>query len=246
MRFVSFVATQGPMPAEAIAEMNRDWPAHAARLERRGGLQLGRELDLPEAGVATVRVRAGETLVTDGPFVDTKEFLAGFGLFEADDMQEAIELESTNPVGRFNPLELRALADDFRLGAKTSAFAQFDDAEGIPHLLATWVEPATQHELDADSELAAPCDEWRQDLEQRGAFVLGGEVGAPQTARTLRTRDGQVQVGEGPFLAIPEFIRSIDVVRTADLDQAVALAARHPLAQRHALEVRPFYTGPMP
>ncbi|MDE3131955.1 MAG: hypothetical protein KGL16_12455 [Acidobacteriota bacterium] len=245
MRFVSFVATQGAMPAEAVAEMNRDWPAHAARLEQRGGLQLGRELELPEAGVATVRVRAGQTLVTDGPFAETKEFLAGFGLFEADDMREAIELESANPVGRFNPLELRMLAPDFRLGTKTAAFAEFDDAEGIPHLLTTWIDPASASATD-DKDIAPACEEWRTELDQRGLFVMGGRVGPPQAARTLRARDGSVQVSDGPFLDIPEFIGGIDVVRTADLDQAVALAATHPLARRHALEVRPFYTGPMP
>lgn len=244
MRFLSMVATQGAMPAEAIEEMNRDWPAHAARLEQRGGLQLGRELDLPEAGAATVRVRAGETLVTDGPFVETKEFLAGFGLFEADDMREAIELESSNPVGRFNPLELRALAADFRLGAQTTAFAEFDDSEGVPHLLTTWIDPASASAADAN-DMAAACEQWRTDLEERGPFVLGGSIGAPQAARTLRARDGRVQVGDGPFLAIPEFIAGIDVVRTADLGEGVALAATHPLARRHAIEVRPFYTGPL-
>ena len=245
MRFVSFVATEGRMPAEAIAEMNRDWPEHAARMEQRGGLHFGRELDLPEAGVATVRVRAGETLVTDGPFVDTKEFLAGFGVFEADDMQDALELESGNPVGRFNPLELRALPEDFRLGAKLSAFAEFDDSEGTPFLLTTWVDPAADGGRVA-TEMETACDAWRDDLEARGVFVLGGGVGAPDTARTLRAQDRRPQVSDGPFLAVPEFISRIDVVRSADLEQAVALAATHPLAQRHAIEVRPFYTGPMP
>ncbi len=36
MRFVALVVTQGAMPAEAIAEMNRDWPAYAEEMERRG------------------------------------------------------------------------------------------------------------------------------------------------------------------------------------------------------------------
>ena len=41
MKFVAFVVTEGAMPAEAIAEMNRDWPAYAAEMKRRGGLGSG-------------------------------------------------------------------------------------------------------------------------------------------------------------------------------------------------------------
>lgn len=239
MRFLSMVATGGAMPAEAIEEMNRDWPAHAAIKERRGGLQFGRELALPEEGVVSVRVRAGETIVTDGPFVETKEFLGGFGVFEADDMDEAIQVESTNPVARFHSLELRSLAEDFRFGSRLTAFADFDDAEGTPYLLTTWVEQAGSSTPDS----AATSEAWRTELEERGLFVMGGELAAPQTAKTLRVLDGEQRVSDGPFLAIPEFIAGIDVVRSPDLEQATALAATHPLAHLHAIEVRPFYTG---
>jgi hypothetical protein len=45
----------------------------------------------------TVRVQDGETLVTDGPFADTKEAFGGFYLFEADDLDAAIALASTIP-----------------------------------------------------------------------------------------------------------------------------------------------------
>lgn len=239
MKFVAFVVTEGAMPAEAIAEMNRDWPAHAEEMERRGGWRLGRELDLPEDGVATVRVRGGETLVTDGPFAETKEFIAGFELFESADLDEAVEAESTNPVLRFNPFEIRPLPEAFRLGQGVSAFADQDDAGGIPYLLTVWADEASARQV-GDAELAQECDAWRNQVER---FVLGGAVGGPRTARTLRTSDGKLDVTPGPFLDIPEFIAGIEVVRAPDLPAAVQLAARHPLARHHAIEVRPFYTG---
>ncbi len=241
MRFVALVVTQGAMPAEALAEMNRDWPAYAEEMERRGGFRLGRELNLPDAGVATVCVRGGETLVTDGPFVETKEFIAGIEVFEAVDQDEAIAVESRNPVARFNPLEIRPVPDAFRLGSNVAAFADGDDSEGIPYLLMIWAdaEPAARGD---EAALTRDCEGWRTHQEETGAFVLGGAIGAPATARTLSSRNAEIEAGEGPFLETTEFITGLEIVRAANLDGAVELAASHPLARRHAIEVRSFYS----
>lgn len=64
-----------------------------------GARLFGRELDLPRSAV-TVRVRAGETLVSDGPFAETKEFLAGFDLLDCADLDEAIDAAAKSPVAR--------------------------------------------------------------------------------------------------------------------------------------------------
>ena len=60
-----------------------------------GGEQLG-----PADTATTVRVKDGSTLTTDGPFAETKEVLGGFYLFEADDLDAAIELASRVPAAR--------------------------------------------------------------------------------------------------------------------------------------------------
>ena len=240
---MAFVVTEGAMPAEAIAEMNRDWPAYAEEMARRGGLRVGRELSLPEeAGVATVRVRGGEMLVTDGPFVETKEFVAGIELFEALDLEEAISVEAKNPVVGFNPFEIRPLPDAFRVGPKLTAFENMDDADGVPYLLSVWVEGMS---IDAvtDPAVAPECEAWRTQLDARGLFVLGGAVGPTESATTLRTRDGRLHVRDGPFLDVPGSIADIEVVRAGDAEEAVGHAAAHPLARQHAIEVRAFYSA---
>ncbi len=56
----------------------------------------------------------------------------------------------------------------------------------------------------------------------------------------MRLRDGEMHVSEGPFVDIEEFIAGIDVVSCADRQQAIELAATHPIARYHAIEVRPF------
>jgi hypothetical protein len=60
-----------------------------------GGAQLQ-----PVSTATTVRVQDGRTLTTDGPFAETKEALGGFYLFEADNLDDAIELAARIPAAR--------------------------------------------------------------------------------------------------------------------------------------------------
>jgi hypothetical protein len=72
-----------------------------------GGAQLQ-----PPATATTVRVEDGKTLITDGPFVETKEALGGYFLFEADDLDAAIELASRVPAARMGgAVEVRPLVE---------------------------------------------------------------------------------------------------------------------------------------
>jgi hypothetical protein len=72
-----------------------------------GGEQLG-----PADTATTVRVRNGGTLTTDGPFAETKEVLGGFYLFEAGDLDAAIELASRVPAARRGgAVEVRPLVE---------------------------------------------------------------------------------------------------------------------------------------
>ncbi len=79
-------------------------------LVRRGVHQQGHELASP-ATAATVRVRDGAVSVSDGPFAETKEFLAGFDIIQCADHEEALEVARTHPVARFGAVEVRAFAE---------------------------------------------------------------------------------------------------------------------------------------
>ncbi|TMR91879.1 transcription initiation protein [Nonomuraea basaltis] len=72
------------------------------RLVESGGLE-------PPANATTVRVRDGEVLFSDGPFVESKEIMAGFSLIECATREEALEAARTHPVARHGTVELRAL-----------------------------------------------------------------------------------------------------------------------------------------
>ena len=75
------------------------------------GVTPGLWLQPPEAAT-TVRVQDGKTLTTDGPFVAIKEALGGYLVFEADDIDAAIELASRIPAARMGgAIEIRPLVE---------------------------------------------------------------------------------------------------------------------------------------
>jgi hypothetical protein len=61
----------------------------------------------PARATATVRVRGGKTQVTDGPFTEAKELVAGFYLIEARDLNEAVEIASRIPSAPLGTIEVR-------------------------------------------------------------------------------------------------------------------------------------------
>jgi hypothetical protein len=75
-----------------------------------GGAQLQ-----PVETATTVRVEAGESLTTDGPFADTKEILGGFYMVEADDIDAALELAARIPAARLGgSVEVRPVVESRR------------------------------------------------------------------------------------------------------------------------------------
>ena len=74
-------------------------------------VQLGSNALQPVATATTVRLRNGQVSVTDGPFAETKEQLAGFYLVEARDLNEAIQLASRIPPVRVGSIEVRPIRE---------------------------------------------------------------------------------------------------------------------------------------
>lgn len=75
------------------------------------GMLGGHQLQGPETAT-TVRVQDGSTLTTDGPFAETKEVIGGYYLFEADDLDAAIELASRIPAARMGgAIEVRPVVE---------------------------------------------------------------------------------------------------------------------------------------
>ena len=97
----------GRLSAEEQQQIYADYQA----LNQTPGVTPGLGMQPPELAT-TVRVRDGETLTTDGPFVSVKEALGGYFLYEADDLDAAIELASRVPAARMGgAVEVRPVAE---------------------------------------------------------------------------------------------------------------------------------------
>ena len=77
-------------------------------VEARGIRITGDQL-APPRRARTVRVRDGKTIVTDGPFADTKEVIGGFDLLECNSLEEAVDVASRHPVAESGTIEVRPL-----------------------------------------------------------------------------------------------------------------------------------------
>ncbi len=92
-------------------------------------------------------------------------------------------------------------------------------------------------ELEADPVHQA----WEADLERRGAELAGARLRPIVDATTVRVRDGETLVSDGPYAETKDFVGGFVVVECADLVEAIAIAAGHPYAQWGSVEIRPVW-----
>ena len=94
-----------PDPGEPRDEEGFPW---LDDLQARGMWVTGDQL-APPRRAKSVRVRDGKKMVTDGPFVETKEVVGGFDLIECSSLEEAVEIASEHPVAQIGTIEVRPL-----------------------------------------------------------------------------------------------------------------------------------------
>ncbi len=82
-----------------------------------------------------------------------------------------------------------------------------------------------------------------EEMTGRGVWLLGDRLRPAGDATTLRVRNGEVLVTDGPYAETKEQMGGFDVVECADLDEAIEVASKHPMARFGMIEVRPFWTG---
>jgi hypothetical protein len=107
--------TPTPRDPEAWAKLSEEEQqavyADYGAINQTPGVEPGLQMQPPELAT-TVRVENGETLTTDGPFVTVKEALGGWLVFEADDLDAAIELAARVPAARLGgAIEVRPLVE---------------------------------------------------------------------------------------------------------------------------------------
>ena len=101
-------------------------------------------------------------------------------------------------------------------------------------------EDETAEAVDAGDGGSFP---WLDDVTARGIRLDGDRLKPSREAKTVMVREGEVLVSDGPFAETKEVICGYDVLDCADIDEAVEVASRHPVAGFGKIEVRPFWRG---
>ena len=87
---------------------------------------------------------------------------------------------------------------------------------------------------------AAEMPKWNALFEELGPYIVDGkELDEPSAAKTVRVRNGETLVTDGPYAETKEQLGGLFVLDCEDLDQAIALAAKIPLVERASVELRP-------
>jgi hypothetical protein len=111
MEYLLFIATDTePGEPEATDQEIFDWIEEG----KRRGIGLRGDALRPKDEATTVRVRNGEVLLIDGPFTESKEWIAGYDLIECEDLDQAIDYVSRHPMARRGRIEIRPVSDLFK------------------------------------------------------------------------------------------------------------------------------------
>jgi len=199
----------------------------------RTGVNLQGSRLRPTPDATTVKIRDDELIITDGPFTETKEQIAGYDVLECASLDEAVRWAAGHPSSWAGAIEVRALPES------APAVPLPEPGEGkIRYMMLVCTDPAVDpREFDRPE----PVDPWVAETDGKGIRLYGSELEPPRRARTVRVRDKQAIVTDGPFAETKEQIAGFDVLECADLDEAIEVARRHPMARLGVLEVRPFW-----
>jgi hypothetical protein len=101
----------------------------------------------------------------------------------------------------------------------------------------------TEPDREPTDEDMAPAMAWTAEMTAHGLRRSGHRLGPAATATTVRLRDGELLLSDGPFAETHEQILGYDLLECANLDEAIYVASKHPNARWGSIEIRPLWTG---
>jgi hypothetical protein len=168
-----------------------------------------------------VRITGGPDapIITDGPFAEGAEVAAGYYVFEAENLDEALALARDVPLAQHGAVEVWPTYHVF----------DPDWSQAGGQWLALLLEPPANAHTPGTPE-------WEAEAARHGEFaaaagdhiVAGAALHEPATATTVRVRDGDLLLTDGPYPEGAEIATGFYVLSAADRDEAVKLAAMIP------------------
>lgn len=209
-------------PEQGATEMAAYQSFHAkAASAIRGGDAL-----LPAATAVRIAGGPDAPVITDGPFAEGAEVAGGYYVFEAENLDDALALARDIPAAKHGAIEVRPIfhtVDPEWSRSDGQWLALLLEPPGAPHVAGSpeWEAEAARH-----GEFATAAGDH---------IVAGAALHEPATATTVRVRDGDVTLTDGPFAEAAEIATGFYVLTAADRDEAVKLASMIPAG---AVELR--------
>jgi hypothetical protein len=212
----------------------------------RGVLLDGSRLH-PSSDATTVRGVGGSPVVTDGPFAETKEQVAGYDVIDCPDLDSALAVAAAHPTTHLGAIEVRAFGPqmpdpvvpeqvpDGKLRYLMLVCADMRRAMLAAREAAAQGQEADTEQQDEDGD--DQIDTWIRDAGPRRLY--GWQLELPDQAVTVRRVDGAVVTTDGPFAETKEQIAGYDLLECDDLDDALEVASAHPVVDGGVIELRP-------
>ncbi|WP_020468786.1 YciI family protein [Zavarzinella formosa] len=197
----------------------------------------------PITTAATVRVRDGRTLITDGPFAETTEHLGGYFVLDLADIDEAIEIASRLPPINKGTAEIRPLLSIDGLPPARPFPVGSVDPNGTPYMLICYDDETKWREADSSvlREAMVEAALLARRLSDAGKYLNASPLQSASTAACVRVRDGKRQVTAGPFAETHEVLGGFYLILAESHEAALRVAAQHPGARLGSVEVRPLF-----
>jgi hypothetical protein len=112
----------------------------------------------------------------------------------------------------------------------------------VKYMMLVCVMEGTELSPEEAARIGPDTEAWVEEMDRRGIRLDGQQLRPVSDATTVQVRGGEVLIADGPFAETKEQIAGFDILECADLDEAIEVAAKHPVARFGKIEVRPYWT----
>ncbi|HEV7582544.1 MAG TPA: YciI family protein [Mycobacterium sp.] len=173
----------------------------------------------PAAAAVVITGGPDAPVITDGPFAEGAEVAGGYYVFEAENLDEALALARDIPIAAFGAVEVWPAVHSLEPSRKLTG----------NDWLALLLEPAESAHTPGTPEWEAVAARHADLHAAAGDHLIGGAaLHDRSTATTVRVRDGEVLITDGPYVEGAEIATGIYLLDAADRDEAIKLASMIP------------------
>lgn len=229
---------EATMNEPGTPEFDAEVAEYARFDEQAGDAVAGGAALHPTSAAVTIRCDStGSPIVADGPFAESVEAIGGFYVLEAADLDEALGLAQQLPAARLGAVEVRPMVEWAHREPESTSTD--DDGSTRDQYLALMAWPESEASIPGTPAWDEGAAEHGKFAERAGgAIVSGGALHPAATATTVRVRDDETVLSDGPFIESAEVIGGVYVLAAADHDEAVRVASMIPIGDG-AVELRP-------